>query len=379
MKHHYLIINLWFLLFQVVEAVETEQIVEEEEEIGYIQSLILQVPALTKVTSFYQEIKIHESTHYGKVFILDNCLQLTERDAPHYNEMLAHVPMMEYLANKGPGSDQLKVLVLGGGDGYVVSELLKYPFIQSIDHVELDEEVINVSKNYFPWAKDLWQDERVNLVITDGAAFVKEKASQADTYYNVIIQDASDPFFMEPDGTFKILPSHVLYTNTHFEMMHKLLEPMKGVLMFQAETYNIPSNLQEIKKWRSNLSNIGFEKVRYGSIAIGTYPTGQIGFMVAHASKNEQEEMVCKDTGTCEDANNATDAMNMMEWLDWNAIGQHFKALPDKTKYYHPRVHRRWGIALAQISLCKISLLLTNSLMLNSSFDLPLWVEEYLY
>jgi len=72
MKHHYLIINLWFLLFQVVEAVETEQIVEEEEEIGYIQSLILQVPALTKVTSFYQEIKIHESTHYGKVFILDN-------------------------------------------------------------------------------------------------------------------------------------------------------------------------------------------------------------------------------------------------------------------------------------------------------------------
>jgi spermidine synthase len=294
-----------------------------------------------KVKSFYQEIKIHESTHYGKVLILDDCLQLTERDAPHYNEMLAHVPMMEYLANKGPESDQLKVLVLGGGDGYVVSELLKYPFIQSIDHVELDEEVTNVSKKYFPWAKDLWQDERVNLIITDGAAFVKEKASHADNYYNVIIQDASDPFFMEPDGTFKILPSHVLYTGTHFEMMHKLLQPMKGVLMFQAETYNIPSNLQEIKKWKSTLSNIGFERVRYGSIAIGTYPTGQIGFMVAHASKNEQEEMECKDTITCEDAKNATDAMNTMEWLDWNAIGQHFKALPDKTKYYHPRVHRR--------------------------------------
>eukprot|EP01083_Nonionella_stella_P015955 44631_1 len=75
----------------------TKIIAEEEHEIGYIQSLKLQIPPLESVTSEFQEIEIYESKHYGKVFVLDECLQLTEKDAPHYNEMLAHIPIMEYI------------------------------------------------------------------------------------------------------------------------------------------------------------------------------------------------------------------------------------------------------------------------------------------
>ena len=88
---------------------------EFEHEIGYIQQLLLDTPAIEIVNSTYQDIEIYQSRNFGKVFLLDECLQLTEKDAPHYNEMLAHVPVMEYLARTST-SEPLRILVLGGGD-----------------------------------------------------------------------------------------------------------------------------------------------------------------------------------------------------------------------------------------------------------------------
>jgi len=85
---------------------------------------------------------------------------------------------MEYLKThdvKDTKDTMLKVLVVGGGDGYVVNELVKYSKIGVIDHVELDEGVINVSKEHLPW-REAWKDSRVNLIIGDGANFVKEQA-----------------------------------------------------------------------------------------------------------------------------------------------------------------------------------------------------------
>lgn len=72
------------------------------------------------MTSSFQEIEVYDSEHFGKVFLLDECLQLTEKDAPHYNEMLAHVPMMEYISENAP-DEKMRVLVLGGGKFYLNS------------------------------------------------------------------------------------------------------------------------------------------------------------------------------------------------------------------------------------------------------------------
>ncbi len=210
---------------------------------------------------------------------------------------------------------------------------MKYEGIERIDHIELDEQVIYVSKKHFEWAS-AWESEKVNLVIGDGAAFVEEQAKKGHSYH-VIIQDASDPFFIDEDGSVVTLPSHVLYKDTHFEAMHKLLDKKKGVLMFQAETYNIPSNLEEIRKWKLSLENIGFEHVRYGSISISTYPTGQIGFFACHIRDDERN--VC----TLNDCKQDEDEMDRSGWIDWNQIMGIFKLLNGKTKYYHPRIHRR--------------------------------------
>jgi spermidine synthase len=341
---------------------EWKRIEEEEFEIGYIQSLLVNTPPITSVKSTYQTIEIYNSSHFGKVFVLDNCLQLTERDAPHYNEMLAHVPVMEYLAHLdhgGGGGDEdkdresdtlpepyMKVLVLGGGDGYVVSELLKHPQIQRIDHVELDEEVINTSKQYLPWS-DAWKSERVNLVIGDGSQFVKQQVEKGQSYH-VIVQDASDPFWLEDDGSVTIAPSSVLYEAAHFERLYKLLHhPARGeggVLMIQAESYNIPSNLESIRKWRMQLQDLGFKNVRYGSISISTYPMGQIGFFSAHAFGGGGEDRdVCMSSSdvSCDELTLGDFSQDGMDTSVWMKVIAQFHKMHGKTLYYHPRVHRR--------------------------------------
>ena len=314
-----------------VDFVNWKTITEEEDEIGFVQGIYVDLPPLASLQSQYQKVEVYSSAHFGRVFVLDDCLQLTEKDSSHYNEMFAHVQVFEYLS-RFPEEERLKVLVIGGGDGYVVSELLKHSVVETIDHIELDGGVIDVAKKHLPW-KDAWESPKVNLVVGDGAEFVEKRSADSNhDGYNIVIQDASDPFWIGDDGETVMLPSHVLYTEDHFRRIHHLLRKREGVFIMQAETYNIPSNLVEIKRWRNLLQSIGFDEPRYGSISISTYPTGQIGFLVAHAKDNECDAATCKP----EDRDGA------MAWgIDWPRIESQFKHLAGKTSYYHPRLHKR--------------------------------------
>lgn len=185
----------------------------------------------------------------------------------------------------------IRGLAVGRGNRYVVLELLKYPQIESINHVELDEGVVNISRQFFPWTENAWDNKQVNLDIEDGAEFVK----QAKKSYYVIIQDASNPFWLAKDGSIDTLPSSTLFEEAHFQSLYQLLRPSEGVLVMQAETYNIPSNLESIRKWGNLLHGIRFEKPRYGTISIKTYPTAQIGFFVAHTRMVKEEICVMDD------------------------------------------------------------------------------------
>ena len=93
--------------------------------------------------SEFQRIDIFESVEFGRVMALDGYLMLTEKDEFIYHEMITHVPMCVHPNAK-------KVLVIGGGDGGTVRELLRYESIEHIDLVEIDEEVVEVSKKYLP-------------------------------------------------------------------------------------------------------------------------------------------------------------------------------------------------------------------------------------
>ncbi|MGT2666122.1 polyamine aminopropyltransferase [Streptococcus rifensis] len=133
--------------------------------------------------SEYQHIAVLESKEYGRILALDGELITTEKDESFYSEMVVHVPL-------NTKADIKSVLVIGGLDGGVLTELEKYPTIESIDVVELDQRAVEVCQEYLPQSKVAFQDERVNLYIQDALKFVRRK----ENAYDLIIVDSANPF-----------------------------------------------------------------------------------------------------------------------------------------------------------------------------------------
>jgi len=136
---------------------------------------------LYKGKSSFQEIMVVENRHFGKMLILDGVVQITERDEFFYHEMLVHILLHAHPNPK-------KVIVIGGGDGGVVREVLKHDSIEKVYFIEIDEEVINVSKKYFPAVACGVDDKRVEIKCMDGAEFVKDREGDIDA----VIVDSTD-------------------------------------------------------------------------------------------------------------------------------------------------------------------------------------------
>jgi spermidine synthase len=136
---------------------------------------------LFKGKSKFQDILVIENPYFGKMLILDGIVQLTERDEFFYHEMLTHVVMHAHPNPK-------RVLVIGGGDGGVVREVIKHDEIEKVYFVEIDEEVINVSKRFFPTVSCSIDHPKVEIKIMDGADFLRKTRPPID----VVIIDSTD-------------------------------------------------------------------------------------------------------------------------------------------------------------------------------------------
>ncbi len=136
---------------------------------------------LYKGRSNFQDIMVIENPFFGKMLILDGVVQITDKDEFFYHEMLVHVLMHSH-------PDPQNIIVIGGGDGGAVREVLKHKSVKKIYFVEIDEEVINVSKRFFPQVACGIDDERVEIKCMDGAEFVRGRDSDID----VIIVDSTD-------------------------------------------------------------------------------------------------------------------------------------------------------------------------------------------
>ena len=137
---------------------------------------------LFKKKSKFQEIVVIKNPYFGKMLILDGVVQITERDEFFYHEMLTHVVMH---AHPNPR----KVIVIGGGDGGVVREVLKHKTVEKVFFIEIDEEVIKTSKKFFPSVSSGVDDPRVEIKVMDGADFVA-KRKNADI--DAVIIDSTD-------------------------------------------------------------------------------------------------------------------------------------------------------------------------------------------
>ncbi len=159
----------------------------------------------------FQRIEIILNEDYGKVLLLDGLVQTTERDEFYYHEMLVHPAMS---AHRKPAD----VLVIGGGDGGALREVLKHP-VRKVKMVEIDAEVVEACRTHFGWIKASLRDRRAELLIADGDEFV----ARTDERFDVIIVDSSDP----------VGPSTVLHREAFYRRLKSRLKP-GGIVAGQA-------------------------------------------------------------------------------------------------------------------------------------------------
>jgi len=203
--------------------------------------------------SKYQRIEVIENEFFGRILFLDGLVQTSERDEFYYHEMMVHPALIVH-------PHPQKVLVIGGGDGGVVREILRYS-VEKVDFVEIDEEVINVCRKYFPWLKKLLGDERVNLFIDDGFNFVN-KASEK---YDVVLVDSSEP----------VGPSVSLHEQ-EFYLAVKSKLTTQGIVVAQMGSPFF--HQEELVRKFTFLKDI-FSKVYFYTSPVPTYPAGEWGYV----------------------------------------------------------------------------------------------------
>ncbi len=164
--------------------------------------------------SDFQRIDVFESPEFGRFLVLDGYIMLTEKDEFIYHEMMVHVPMAVHPHVR-------RVLVIGAGDGGVVRELTKYPEIEQIDLVEIDEQVIHVCREFLPEISCKLDENRVHIYYEDGLRFVRAR----EDAYDLIIVDSTDPFG----------PGEGLFTREFYGNCYKALKE-DGIMVNQHES-----------------------------------------------------------------------------------------------------------------------------------------------
>jgi len=231
----------------------TEQWITEELHPYYRKSLHVLDVLVDEQTDF-QHLQVVETEYFGKTMILDGIIQLTERDNAGYHEMITHVPL---LAQGNPK----RVLIVGGGDGGSLQQVIRYPSVEEVVVCELDRRVIEVSREHFTCFGDPFADPRARVVIQDAFAFLQDPKNRFD----VIISDTTDP----------IGEAEKLFSEEFYRMMVAALTP-NGAISTQCEQMYFDSRL--IKDILNMARGLTRYPAYYHSL-IPTYPGGGIGFM----------------------------------------------------------------------------------------------------
>lgn len=182
-------------------AMSTVRVGEEvwfEESMGGHSAYRLKCESvLAEEVSPYQSILVFTNKMYGTVLALDGVVQCTTRDEHIYHEMMVHVPLMSKCMRKNAqggekecGSDRdLVVAIIGGGDGGVLREVLKYPQVKNVTLIDIDQRVIDLCKEHMPGISNgAFEDKRTTVLCQDGAEWLKTRNADID----VLIIDSSD-------------------------------------------------------------------------------------------------------------------------------------------------------------------------------------------
>ncbi len=199
--------------------------------------------------SEFQQIDIVNTDFYGKVLYLDGLVMTTEKDEFIYHEMISHIPLLSHPEPK-------QVLIIGGGDGGTVREVLKHPSVERVVLCEIDRKVIEACKKHLPSIAGKLDDPKVDIQVRDGVAYI---AAQKNCF-DVILIDSTDP----------LGPGEGLFTEEFYTNVKQALKP-DGIMAAQSESPI--SNQREIKLIYKLLNKV-FPNVDTYVAPIPTYPAG---------------------------------------------------------------------------------------------------------
>lgn len=203
----------------------------------------------------FQDMAVVDTLQYGRMLVLDNIIQTTVGDEFVYHEMITHVALNTHPSPK-------RVLVIGGGDGGAVREIVKHSSIEKVVHCEIDGAVIEVAKKYLPEISCALDNPKVEIIIDDGIKHVRENKQT----YDVIVVDSPDP----------IGPAEGLFSVGFYE---NIAAALKDDGIFVAQTESPFLNRDLIQRLFRDIGGI-FPITRLFLANVPTYPGGLWSFIM---------------------------------------------------------------------------------------------------
>lgn len=234
--------------------------------------------------SEFQKIDFIETNQFGTMLVLDGMVMTTNVDEFVYHEMITHIAM-----NTHPNPK--KVLVVGGGDGGVIREVIKHSSVEKAILAEIDGRVIETSKEFLPQIAGALDDPKVDVKVIDGIKFIHDHKNEFD----VIMVDSTEP----------IGPAVGLFEKGFYQGIYECLKE-DGILVAQTESPWFNKDL--IKRVFKDIKSI-FPVTRLYTVSIPTYPSGLWSFTIGSKKHDPLEVNV--------------DNIKEMD-----------------TKYYSPRIHK---------------------------------------
>ena len=168
----------------------------------------------------YQKIDIVDTSNYGRCLFLDERMQSSEKDSFIYHEALVHPPLLLH-------PDPKKVMIVGGGEGETLRDILKHKSVKQAVMVDIDKQLVDFCRKELPeWAGGAFTDKRSKILYMDARTYLERSKEKFD----VIIIDLTEPI----EGG----PSFKLYTREFYQLLHSRLTE-HGIITLQAGTTRV--------------------------------------------------------------------------------------------------------------------------------------------
>ena len=206
----------------------------------------------------FQHLSVVDTYTYGRMLFLDHCVMTSIKEEFVYHEMITLVAL-----NTHPNPEH--VLVIGGGDGGAIREIVKHPKVKTATLVEIDGRVVENSQKYLPEIGAAFDHPKVNVLIADGIKHIQEHKNE----YDVIIIDSTDP----------IGPAEGLFSADFYQDVYEALSE-DGIMVAQTESPFLEKDRLLIKRIHQDLGEL-YPLVKLYLAYIPVYPTGMWSFTLA--------------------------------------------------------------------------------------------------